>query len=145
MARLVDERARTRRCGAQSGAARGEVKDRSGVGEDQTSRRATGWSLPALSLSLFHSRFFLLLRRCLPSLLGSSLFLPPRLRRSRPVSLSRALILFIFPRSCSSTMWFDDLRSLRSSSACYHTASPQCEIVRRKVASISVFAINLIN
>lgn len=94
------------------------VKDRPGVGEDQTSRRATGWSLPAL---LRVSSFFsaAAYQECLA--LSASLFfsllgivaLAPR-HGSRPV-VSLALILFIFPRSCSSTMWFDDLRSRRSS------------------------------
>lgn len=69
------------------------------------------------------SRFFLLLSRCLPReprSLSFSLFLSPRRRRSRSaarlsLAVLLALILFIFPRSCSSTMWFDDLRSRRSS------------------------------
>lgn len=90
------------------------VKDRSGVGEDQTSRRATGWSLPALSLAFLPSSPPLPTKSLRASLFFSFLVGP----LTRPVSLSRALILFIFPRSCSSTMWFDDLRSLRSSSVC---------------------------
>lgn len=77
-----------------------------GVGEDQTSRQATGWSLPAL---LYHS--FPPLRLCLPAstfsfflLLRppSSSFLLPSRRVSCSVSPpSLASILFIFPRSCS--------------------------------------------
>lgn len=93
------------------------VKDRPGVGEDQTSRRATGWSLPALlRVSSFSSAAAY--QECLA--LSASLFfsllgiaLAPAARLSPAVLL--ALILFIFPRSCSSTMWFDDLRSRRSS------------------------------
>ena len=42
-----------------------------GVGEDQTSRQATGWSLPAL---LYHS--FPSLRLCLPASTFSFFFLP---------------------------------------------------------------------
>lgn len=77
------------------------------------------------------SCFFLLLRRCLPRALlallallsfflhGVVILLSLSFFPHKPLSFSLAavllaLILFIFPRSCSSTMWFDDLRSLRS-------------------------------
>lgn len=87
------------------------VKDRPGVGEDQTSRRATGWSLPALlRVSSFSSAAAY--QECL-ALLVSLFFSLLAVRLSPAVLL--ALILFIFPRSYSSTMWFDDLRSRRSS------------------------------
>lgn len=110
------------------------------VGEDQTSRRTTGWSLPALlRVSSFSSvlptSILTLSAPLFFSLLGVVGLAPTRSRSRPPVLL--APILFIFPRSCSSTMWFDDLRSLRSSCACYHTAGP-CNASRncsRKVAS----------
>lgn len=90
------------------------VKDRPGVGEDQTSRRATGWSLPALlRVSSFSSAAAY--QECLALLVSLFFsFLDAVALASQPAVLL-ALILFIFPRSCSSTMWFDDLRSRRSS------------------------------
>jgi len=116
------------------------VKGRPGVGEDQTSRRATGWSLSPRSLAFLPSPspslptksprspgaplFFSCLSRRLVALPPAPT-LPPPLSLSLSLSLSLrsplshtrvaillALILFIFLRSCSSTMWFDDLRSL---------------------------------
>ncbi|KYN31757.1 hypothetical protein ALC56_13896 [Trachymyrmex septentrionalis] len=54
----------------------------------------------SLSVSLFFSLFSVV---C--ALAPQSWFSP---------TVLLALILFIFPRSCSSTMWFDDLRSRRS-------------------------------
>jgi len=95
-----------------------------GKGPSQGGRRSNEPTSHGVVPTRALSRFFLLLNRCLPreclALLVSLFFslfsvvaLAPQ-PGSRP-SVLLALILFIFPRSCSSTMWFDDLRSRRSS------------------------------
>lgn len=119
----LDKRARTRRHGAQRG--RERRGRQGGKGPSRGGRRSNEPTshgvVPTRALSRVSSFFFAAAYQVSSVF---SLFLPPLVGPlTRPVSLSRALILFIFPRSCSSTtMWFDDLRSLRSSSVCYHTA-----------------------
>lgn len=113
---LANERERDDPGLARRGMAGGKGPSRGGRRSNEpTSRRATGWSLPALlRVSSFSSAAAY--QECL-ALLGFSLFsflgVAPQ-PGSRPAVLL-PLILFIFPRSYSSTMWFDDLRSRRSS------------------------------
>lgn len=104
------------------------VKDRPGVGEDQTSRRATGWSLPALlRVSSFSSAAAYQESASLSWFLSfspssASLLLCPQ-PDSRLPSFSRLYYSYFHAhvlRLCGSTIYV--LADLPC--ACYHTAGP---------------------
>lgn len=104
------------------------VKDRPGVGEDQTSRRATGWSLPALlRVSSFSSAAAYQESASLSWFLSfspsSASSLSLRSPGSRPPSFSRLYYSYFHAhvlRLCGSTIYV--LADLPC--ACYHTAGP---------------------
>lgn len=115
--RPVNERERDNMGPARRGMAEGKGPSRGG-------RRSNEPTSHGVVPTRAPSRFFLLLSRCLPreclALLVSLFFSLLGVVASRSAArlspaVLLALILFIFPRSCSSTMWFDDLRSRRSS------------------------------